>query len=221
MNSGSIRSGIPTSGCASWRTWVSSPRSCSRMGCRSRFARLEDVGSRGTPSAIARRGWPTTVGWPTSVPRCRAARRPGGRLLRRRHRPRGRGCLLGEGARPRRDHDAGAEPGRHLLLRSCARPGVGGVPGHGPPDQSARRHRCAGVQPTGLRVDPHVGDGALVLLGPVVVADHGRWCLRPLPGSAAGVRGDRGVLDAAGDQPAPAVHGYGERLDGLCPLDES
>ena len=72
---------------------------------------------------------------------CRNPGAPGraGRDLLRRHRRRRGRRPLGQGARPRRDHDAAAQPGRHLLLRPRARPGLGCHPGRRPADQPARR----------------------------------------------------------------------------------
>ena len=127
-----------------------------------------------TPSWPPPDGRPTTGGSPTSAPR-----RRGGAPARRSSSfddidAGDRGRPLGQGARPRRDHDAGAQPRRHHLLRSRARPDLGRHPGRGPADQPARRRRCSRLQPAGVRRHHHARGGERVLLQPVAVAAHRR-----------------------------------------------
>ena len=182
--------------------------------------RLEDF-SRAGSRELADAGRQAYNRWLADF--CAEARRttggPGVDLVRR-HRPSGRRRPLGQGARPGRDHDAAVEPGRDLLLRPGARPGLGSRGGGRPPGQPARRQRCAGLQPARVRVHHHARDGALVLLGAFLVAAHGGWCLRSVPRPAGGVRGDGGLLDRADDQAARAVHRPRQRLDGLRVVDE-
>ena len=152
--------------------------------------RLEDFGRAGNPELAAEgRQRLQPVARRLLRRGARAARGPGGRVLRR-HRPGDRGHPLGEGARPRRDHDAGAQPRRDQLLRSRARPDLGRDPGRRPADQPARRRRSPRLQPAGVRRDHDARGRERVLLQPVAVAAHRRRRVRPLPGPAGRVRRD-------------------------------
>ena len=102
---------------------------------------------------------------------------------------------LGQGARAGRRHDAGPAARWHLLLRPRPRPGVGRLRGGRPADQPARRVRRAGLRPAGVRRHHDVGARALLLLGPVPVADDPGRRLRALPRPPGRLRRDRGRLD--------------------------
>ena len=110
-----------------------------RRGPVSQRSAVPDESAGGLrPYAEPRTGCRRTPDLQPVVPRTFVARLPGRRagqavIVLRRHRQAVNGGPLGQGERPRRDHDAAAEPGRHLLLRPGARPGLASHPGRGPP----------------------------------------------------------------------------------------
>ena len=159
---------------------------CGRRGPVPQRSAVPGESTRGLrPHAESRTGCCRTPGLQPVArrllcPGSRATGRPGRDLLRR-HRPGRRGRPMGQGARPGRDHDAAAQPWRHLLLRSRPRPGLASHPGSGLTDQPARRRQHPGLRPRGIRRDDDGHGGERVLLEPVAVDAHLGRCVRPLP----------------------------------------
>ena len=129
---------------------ASSPRSCSPTACRSRLNRLDDYARANDPE-LADAGRRAYNRWLADF----CAEAPGRRA--------GQALVSFDDVDQAvadihwaKEHGLGGImmpaliPGRHVLLRSRARPDLGHVPGRRPAGEPARRHRHPRLQPAGF-----------------------------------------------------------------------